>query len=170
MERLRKLRECNKRNMTFKQAFCQFGITKENQAIKKLNEDEEFGAVVNWALNKLPQFHHMNLRYTVNDELYQTTLTRSAREIRVGKPMLQTKFRGAIRYDWPEETTYETLDVETIAASASRADIINDAKINGRLLSAQEVAEQENSHTNQDCKELILTEEERNIVGEFLNV
>ena len=62
------------------------------------------------------------------------------------------------------------MDVGTIAASASRADIINDTKINGRLLSAQEVAEQENSHTNQDCKEPILTEEERNVVGEFLNV
>ena len=170
MERLRKLQECNKRNMTLKQAFCQFGITKENQAIKRLNEDEEFSAVINWALNKLPPFHRMNLRYTVNGELYQTTITKSTREIRVGKPMLQTKFEGAIRYDWPEETTYETLDVGTIAASASRADIINDAKINGRLLSTQEVAEQESSHTNQDGKNPILTEEERHVVSEFLNV
>jgi len=52
-----------------------------------------------------------------------------------------------------EKRTWTTLDVGIIAASVSRADIINDAKINGRLLSAQEVAEQENSQINQDCKE-----------------
>jgi len=74
------------------------------------------------------------------------------------------------------------------AASVLRADIINGANINGRLLSAQEVAEQENFQINQDgkeqiespqvklvqaesnCGDIVLTEEERNLVDEFLNV
>ena len=55
--------------------------------------------------------------------------------------MLKTSYAGAIGYDWPEKITYETLDVEIITTSAIRANIINAAKMDGKLLSAQEIAE-----------------------------
>jgi len=84
--------------MTFKQAFFQFGVTEYDKVLKGLNEKEEFSALVNWVLNKLPPFHNMDLRHKVNDELYQTAIHKRAREIRVGKPMLKTRYNGAIRY------------------------------------------------------------------------
>jgi len=69
-----------------------------------------------------------------------------------------------------------------------RADVINVAKMNGRLLPRQEIEEQENPQTNWDdeepqeipqiklvqtdknCWDVVLTEEEKNIISEFLEV
>jgi len=188
MENLKRLQECNKNNMTFKQAFSQFGVTEYNKVLKGINEKEDFSALVNWVLNKLPLFHSMDLRHKVNKELYQTIICRRAREIRVGKPMLKASHDGTIRYDWPEEITYETLDVGIITASVKRADIINVAKMEGRLLTAQQIVELENPQidwnyqpqvespqiklvqTERNCWDVVLTEEERNLLGEFLDI
>ena len=127
----------------------------------------------------------MDLRHKVNDELYETTISKRKREIRVGKPRITTRYNGAINYNWPEETTYESLDVSTITASLLRADIINVAKMNGKLLSKQEIAEQENPQINweqeeqvevpkikseRNCWNVVLTEEEKNLISEFLEV
>ena len=60
MENLRKLQECNKRNITFKQTFYQLGMTDVDKPLRELNEKEEFSALANWVLNKLPQFHSMD--------------------------------------------------------------------------------------------------------------
>jgi len=38
MENLKRLRECNKKDITFKQAFFQFGVTDYDKALKGLNE------------------------------------------------------------------------------------------------------------------------------------
>jgi len=176
--------------MTFKQAFCSMGITEFDKPLKGLNEKEEFSTLVNWALNKLPPFHSMDLRYKVIDELYQIVISKCEKGMRIGKPMLKTSVKGAIRYDWPEEVTYETLSVDIITASMLRADIINWAKKEGRLLTAQQLSQLadnegpcdwdyeqpvENSQvklvqTERNCWDVVLTEEERNLLGEFLEV
>jgi len=69
MENLRKLQECNKRNITFRQAFYRLEMTDADKALRELNEKEEFSALVNWALNKLPPFHSMDLKHKVNDAI-----------------------------------------------------------------------------------------------------
>jgi len=174
--------------MTFKQAFFQFGLTDHDKALKELNEKEEFSALVNWALNKLPQFQSMDLRHRMNDKIYQTSINKSGRHLVVGKPMLKINHPGTILYDWYEEPTYESLNVGIITNSAQRADVINAAKIKGRLLTAQQVTEIMNLQidwtyqphvespqirlvqTERNCWDVVLTEEERNIIGEFLDI
>jgi len=125
MENLKRLQECNKRNISFKQAFFQLGMTESNKTLRELNEKEEFSALTNWALNKLPPFHSMDLRQKVNGEIYQTSIHKSGRKIVVGKPTLKTNYPGAITYDWPEEMKYETLNVDAITESIATADAIN---------------------------------------------
>ena len=98
MENLKRLQDCNKRNITFRQAFYQLGMTEFDKKIGELNDKEEFSALVNWAMNKLQPFHSMDLRHRVNDEIYQTSIHRSAREIRVGRPTLSIKNPEAIKY------------------------------------------------------------------------
>jgi len=174
--------------MTFKQAFCQYGLTGSDKRLKELNEEEEFSALVNWALNKLQYFHSMNLRHKVNGGIYQTPLHKNDREIRVGKPTLKTDYPGAITYDWNKETKYSTLDVRAITTAVERADIINVAKKERRLLTEQQVTEMTNPQINwnkqtqmewpqvelerleRNCWDAVLTEEERNLIGEFLDV
>jgi len=185
---LRKLQECNKRNITFKQAFFQLGMTEVDKPLRGLNEKEEFSALVNWALNKLPPFHSMDLRQKVNGEIYQTSIHKSGRQIIVGKPTFKTGHPGAILYNWPKEMKYELLDVEAITTSVRRGDIVNVAKMEGRLLTEQQIAEKENPQINwnyqpqekspqiklveteRNCWDVVLTEEERNLLGEFLDI
>jgi len=188
MENLRKIQECNKRNMTLRQAFFQLGMTEVDKPLRELNEKEEFSALVNWALNKLPPFQSMDLRKKVNGEIYQTPIHKSGRQLVVGKPVFRASHPGTILYNWPKEMKYELLDVDTIATSVIRADIVNAAKIEGRLLTEQQIAEKENPQMNWDnqiqkeslqiklvkternCWDVVLTEEERNLLGEFLDI
>jgi len=149
MENLRKLQECNKRNITFKQAFYKLGMTDDDKTMKELNEKEEFSALVNWALNKLPSFHSINLRQRVNDEIYQTPIHKCEKGMRVGKPMSKTRCQGAITYDWPEEMKYETLDVKAITNSIIRADAINLTKMQEESF----IFEQQNLHKSNWCKQ-----------------
>jgi len=173
--------------MSFKQAFFQCGITGFDKRLKDLNEEEEFSALINWALNKLQYFHSMDLRYRVNGSIYQTPSHKNGREIRVGKPRLKIHHPGAITYDWDEETKYTTLEVDKITASVERADIINAAKKKGILLSKQQISELarpegppdwdyplqvespqvELIQTERNCWDEVLTEEERNLLSEF---
>ena len=194
MENLKRLQECNKRNMSFKQAFFQLGMTGFNKTLRELNEEEEFSALVNWTLNKLPPFHSIDLRHKVNGEIYQTSIHKSERGIRVGKPTFKTNYIGAIMYDWPEEMKYETLNVDAITNSITRADAINLAKtqegsfipvqrmpqlLNPKeeeglieLEQQQQVASQQISliQTDRNCWNVVLTEEERNLLGELLDI
>jgi len=48
---------------------------------------EEFSALVNWALNKLPPFHSMDLKHGMNDEIYHTSIHKSGRQLVVRKSM-----------------------------------------------------------------------------------
>jgi len=102
--------------------------------------------------------------------------------------MSKTNHPGAILYDWPEEMKYELLDVETITISEIRADIVNVAKMEGRLLTAQQITELVNPQidwnyqpqvkypqirlmqTERNCWDVVLTEEERNLIGEFMDI
>ena len=128
MENLRKLQECNKRNTTFKRAFAKFGVTRDDTLLKEMNEEEEFSALVNWAINQLPEYEDMDLRYKVNGKVYQTTLRKRSREIRVGKTREEDYQDEVITYGWPEDVTYETLNVDIIAISVLRAKVMIEAK------------------------------------------
>ena len=137
---------------------------------------------MNWAINQLPSYESMDLRYQVNDTVYQTNIHKRARETRVGNAVAKAKHAGAITYDWPEQVTYETLDVNTITISMLRADIINDAKKSGQLLPEQEVTEQVNPQIDWNIQPVegfqmgengwngVLREEERELINEFLEV
>jgi len=70
MENLRRLQECNKRNTTLRKAFVKFGVTEDDKQLKEMNEKEEFSAMVNWAINQLPSYESMDLRYKVDGILY----------------------------------------------------------------------------------------------------
>jgi len=162
-------------------------MTEFDKPLKTLTEKEEFSALANWALNKLPPFQTMNLRQSVNGELYQTTLHKSRRKIVVGKPTLKTSHDETIRYDWPEEITYDTLSVDVITESTVRADIINLAKKEGRQLPTEPIIERASSQLDgnyqlpmESAQASILqtdrnywkelTEEERNMLGELLDI
>jgi len=187
MEYLRRLHECHTKNITFKQAFFKLGMTEDNKPMKQLNDKEEFSTLANWALNKLPMFHSMDLRLKVNGTIYQTTWYKCGRQVRAGR-VTRKDYQGAIGYDWPEEIGYDSLTVDVITASVMRAEIINMAKKNGNLLSREEIAEQENLQsdwnsgtreqtpqirlvrTDRNCWDVVLTQEERNLISEFLDV
>ena len=51
MDELQKLHLCHERKITFKQAFFCKGMSDENTPLKQLKDQEEFSALVNWALN-----------------------------------------------------------------------------------------------------------------------
>jgi len=188
MEKLGRLQECNKGNITFKQAFFKMGIVEEEKPMKELNEKEEFSALANWILNKLEPFQGMDLRFKADNKLYQTTIHKSGRRMGIGKSEVKADFPGAITYDWPEGITYDKLEVDIITKSMLRADIINFAKKEGKMLSRKEIEEIENPQinwteeesvaitqiklvqTDTNCRNVVLTEEERNIISEFLEV
>jgi len=179
MENLRRLQECNKRNTTLKKAFAKFGVTENDKPLKKMNEKEEFGALVNWALNQLPAYESMDLRNKVDDKMYQTRIRKKNRKIRIGKPKEKDNQEEAITYAWPEDATYETLAVNVITISMLRANVINDAKRKGQFLSEQEVTARVHPQIDWNVEELqmgengenrVLTEEEMELINEFLQV
>jgi len=71
------------------------------------------------------------------------------------KTTFKQAFYRAIRYDWLPGTTYQSLHVKEIEASINRADLINDAKMNGQELT----------------QEMILRyEEENELIDELLGI
>jgi len=124
----------------------------------------------------------MKLRHKANGDLYQIIISKQAREIRVIKPKLQANCEGAINYEWPEEATYENLNVAIIAASVERAETINKNKMYEQLGYVQKIEEQESSQNGGDTSmpleestkendgNVVLTEEEMELIYEFLKV
>jgi len=119
------------------------------------------------------------LRHRVNGKLYQTSIRKKNREIVVGKPKEKDNQDGAVIYDWPEQVTYETLDEKIITISMLRADVINAAKRQGQDLSEQEVTARVCPQIDWNVEELqegengenrVLTEEEMELINEFLQV
>jgi len=108
MEFLSRLQECHTRNVTFRQAFFKLGMTEDNKPMKQLTDKEEFSTLVNWALNKMSMFNNMDLRLKVEGTIYQTTLYKGGRQLRVGR-ITRCDYREAIGYDWPEDTNYDSL-------------------------------------------------------------
>ena len=178
MENLRRLQECNKRNTTLKKAFAKFGVTENDKPLKEMNEKEEFSALVNWAINQLPAYESMDLRNKVDGKMYQTSIRKKSREIRVGKSKEKANQEEAITYAWPEDATYETLNVNIITISMLRANAINEAKGKGQELSEQEATVRVCPQIDWNVEELqkgigkdrVLTEEEMELINEFLQV
>jgi len=149
-----KLQECHKRKITFKQAFYCRGMVDGKVPLKLLSPEEEFSALVNWTRHELPKGQKMELRIDVEGMTYSTILNRYGNQIRAGT--ITKKYGpGAIRYDWLPGTTYQSLNVKEIEASINRADLINDAKMNGQELT----------------QEMILRyEEENELIDELLGI
>ena len=214
-EYLHDLYECNKRRMTFKQAFSALGMVDKNKPFKQLNDEETFSALANWAIHKLPIYQSMILRGKDNGAIYQTVIRNCRRQLRVGK-LVRVTGPGGTAYDWPEETKYESLDVSIIESSVYRANVINvergyDLSVVERTQQAQEQAddlvlseansppqEEQNDEeyeeerfqpeeeravdvtwnipriamrqTDRNCWEVVLTEAERELINEFLDI
>jgi len=122
-EYLHELHECNARRMSFRQTFNALGMVDRNKPLKQLNDKELFGALVNWAIHKMPKLHSMVLRVK-HGAIYQTVLVKDSRNLRVGK-LVRVTGPGGIAYDWPESTRYGSLNVSIIEASVYRANVIN---------------------------------------------
>jgi len=198
MDEVQKLQLCHERKITFKQAFFCKGMSDENKPLKQLKDQEEFSALVNWALHNLVKDENMILRVRGKGLTYQTTLHKTDRKIRVGG-ITQIYGTGAMRYDWPDEIKYHSLFLDEINDSAKRADVINYAITNRQAVMHQQVerprdekqvemlnAETPGSSSPQDFLpkipnirlretepnlwEVVTTEEERELIAEFLEV
>ena len=172
MENLRRLQECNKKTTTLKRAFSKFGEIDHNKKLKDMDEKEEFGALVNWALNELPSYEHMYLRCKVDG---QTSIRKRHTERVVGKPKVKDCQDEAITYDWPEHATYENLDEKIIAISALRANVKNEARKQGKELAEEEIQvfpqiDWAAGLQQKDGEKVMLTEEEMELINEFLQV
>jgi len=58
----------------------------------------------------------MVLRAKDNGAIYQTVIRNCRRQLRVGK-IVRVTGPGGTAYDWPEETTYDSLDVSIMKAA-----------------------------------------------------
>jgi len=175
MENLYLLQECNKKNTTLRRSFAKFGVTDHDKKLKDMNEKEEFSAVVNWAVNKLPSYEHMYLRHKVDGQLYQTSIRRRYSEKVVGKPRVKDSQSEAMTYDWPEHVTYETLDEKIIAISVLRANARNEARKQGKELTEEELKakvfpqiEWAAGLQQGNDERITLTEGEMELINEFL--
>jgi len=178
MENLQMLQECNKRSITFKKAFGKFGVTRNDKLLKEMTGEEEFSALVNWAINKLPKYEEMHLRCKIDDQVYQAKLSRKEKNVRTGRIKEKEHQKEAITYAWPENASYENLDVDVIAISILRAKAMNEAKSKGQELSEQEATASVFPNIDWNMEEIqkglgadrVLTEEEMELVNEFLQV
>jgi len=198
MGELQKLQLCHERKITFKQAFFYKGMSDENAPLKQLKDQEEFSALVNWALHNLVKDEDMILRVKEKGFIYQTILHKTDRKIRVGR-ITQIYGTGAMKYDWPDEIKYHSLSSGEINASAKRANVINEAITNRQVMMHQQAerprderqvempnAETPGSSSTQDFLptipnirlretepnlwEVVMTEEEKELIAEFLEV
>jgi len=196
MDEVQKLNLCHERQLTFKQAFFYKGISDESKPLKQLKDQEEFSALVNWAIHSLVKDEDMILRVREKGLVYQTILHKTDRKIRVGR-ITQIYGTGAMRYDWPDEIKYHSLSLEEIKASAKRADVINDAITIRQEMMHQQVEESRNERqleisneetpgssfsqdllptipnirlreTEPNLWEVVMTEEEKELIAEFL--
>jgi len=190
MENVIRLQNCHKRNITFKQAFFTRGMIDDSIPLKQLSAKGEFSALVNWARHELPKYEKMDLRADMEGVVYQTTLYKDDRQIRVGE-VARKYGPGAIRYDWLPGTNYYSLTLREIQASMWRADIINDGKMRGQEITQEMMmqhTEMQRGETSgvmstisrvpsirmremeKNRWEVVLTEEERELIDEFLEI
>ena len=98
--------------------------------------------------------------------------------MRPGKTKEKDNQDEAITYAWPEDVTYETLNVDIIAISILRAKAMNEAKRKGQELSEQEATARVCLQIDWNVEEIqkglgadrVLTEEEMELINEFLQV
>jgi len=176
MENVLRLRTCHERNITFKQAFSSRGLVDDSIPLKKLTAKEEFSALVNWIIQELPRHEKMLLRADMEGVTYETTVHKDQYKIRVGE--IKECGPGFTRYNWPEGLLYCSLDLKEIKDSIQRADMINKAVEIPQGEQAAEVSEISAvisnipkirmRETDENCWEVVLTEEERQLIDEFL--
>ena len=119
---------------------------------------------------------------------YETTVHKDQYKIRVGE--IKTCGPGVIRYDWREGLLYCSLNLWEINEGIQRADIINKARIEKQKEQQEPVVEGHQRElvnvdaeilaitsnvpnirmqkNDKNCWEIVLTEEERQLIDEFL--
>jgi len=119
---------------------------------------------------------------------YETTVHKDQYKIRVGE--IKTCGPGVIRYDWREGPLYCSLNLWEINEGIQRADIINKARIEKQKEQQEPVVEGHQRElvnvdaeilaitsnvpnirmqkNDKNCWEIVLTEEERQLIDEFL--
>jgi len=178
MENLQKLQRCYRKEITFKKTFVKFGVTEDDKPLKEMNQKEEFSALVNWITNKMPENEDVELRYKVEEKLYQNKISKRCRGIRVRKPKIEDENEESITYAWPDFATYENMDVDIITISVVRAKAMNEEKRKEQELNEQETTARGSSQINWNMEEIqqgigaekVLTKEEMELINEFLQV
>ena len=184
MENVIRLQICHERNITFKQAFSNRGMVDDRVQLKNLTAKEEFSALVNWILQEMPKYERMTLRADMEGITYETIVYKDQYKIRVGK--IKTCGPGVIRYNWREGLLYCSLDLREINEGIQRANMINERGME-RQQQAMDIPQpelvNENSEilaitsniprirmreTDKNCWEVVLNEEERQLIDEFL--
>jgi len=188
MENVLRLKTCHERNITFRQAFSNRGMVDDSIQLKTLTAKEEFSALANWILNELPRYERMTLRADMEGITYETTVHKDQYKIRVGE--IKICGPGVIRYDWREGLLYCSLNLREINEGIQRADIINKARMERQkeqqepgvevhqrelvnedaeiLAITSNIPRMRMRETDKNCWEIVLTEEERQLIDEFL--
>jgi len=209
MEMLQLLEQCNKRELTFNQAFYKLGTTKLAKPLQEMSDEETFATLANWIIHKMPCFHSTDLRLRVNGTIYQAAVYKKAKGIRVGKPEVKANIAGSMLYKWEATMTYDKLDVGELTKSIIQADeanqenarrrcFVNTAKIPELLNPTEETTEPESQpaaeevqqlqveaalvpevivpahislvQTERNCWEVVLSPDERELLGELLDI
>jgi len=139
--------------MRFRQAFLALGIVNDNKPLKQLNDEEEFSALANWVIHKLPLLQSMILRINADGAIYQTVVRRCQGHLRVGKIVILEE---------RPQLEEEQADVQDEERSQSEEEQADDISWDIPRIALRE--------TERNCWEVVLTEEERELINEFLEI
>ena len=188
MENVIRLQICHERNITFKQAFSNRRMVDDRVQLKNLTAKEEFSALVNWILQEMPRYERMTLRADMEGITYETIVYKDQYKIRMSK--IKKCGPGIIRYDWREGLLYCSLDLREINEGIQRANMINETGMARQQIQQEQVMDiSQPELVNGDAEiwaitsniprirmretdtnfwEVVLNEEERQLIDEFL--
>ena len=147
-----------------------------------------FSTLVNWILHEMPKYGRMVLRADMEGTTYETIVYKNQYKIRVGT--IKKCGPGMMRYDWKEGLLYCTLDLREIDEGITRANLANGVERGEQQIQQGQVLERPQPEgvneaseilaitseiprirmieTSTNCWEVILNEEERQLIDEFL--
>jgi len=112
----------------------------------------------------MPQEESTKLRVRAANKVYQVTLYYSNKRLRLKcLEVIAENDDGFILYDWEEETTYDNLTTEKIQRSMNYADVKNKQRHN-------QVINYDDATKDFLDKSMEVTEEDMELINEFLNV
>jgi len=115
------------KEIRMKDAFACMGIHDmelRRRPFKEMDEEMVVACLINWMMNSMPNNRKFRLRVKAADEVYQITISKYCRYLRVETIVKLTKEKNnEVLYDWDEETTYDNLAIEKIEAAMERANV-----------------------------------------------